>query len=397
MQYFFATGMFRSGTTLLARMLSAHPEVACASDPFAPVFKQFRNHVASDYLDCKLDPNSPLDDYYFDRDKLNIFNALQRASLDTDCSGVNWDAFLPLAVRMAKPFSPLIERYIGDLPANNFIDVFNNAFHIVRHAYGDENTQCVGFKEVWTNEFGVHMLRAFPDMKVVHMVRDPRSVVSSNLASATGAYPIIFLARQWRKLASVYIQQSIASESPERVFFLKYEDLIEKPEETARSLCEFLDIKFHEHIIQPEFFRDGMNQPWIQNSSYAQSKQAFNTNSLTKWQDTLSPERVAMVEGLCFAEMEWLGYSLLSDNPSYQLDSMVFESPEVPESDIAEWLVRYVDQSPVSVYRDLALESLRSRSFAQAVLPDKGTRERFGLWADVYTALYEKLHSAIDI
>ena len=46
MKTFFITGMFRSGTTLVSRMFHSHPEIACASDPFAPVFKMFRNQFS---------------------------------------------------------------------------------------------------------------------------------------------------------------------------------------------------------------------------------------------------------------------------------------------------------------------------------------------------------------
>ena len=41
----FISGMFRSGTTLVARMLASHSEVVCASDPFLPLYKHIRNKV----------------------------------------------------------------------------------------------------------------------------------------------------------------------------------------------------------------------------------------------------------------------------------------------------------------------------------------------------------------
>ena len=50
MNKYFISGMFRSGTTMIARMLHANPNIVCASDPFAPIFKSFRNNVCNEML-----------------------------------------------------------------------------------------------------------------------------------------------------------------------------------------------------------------------------------------------------------------------------------------------------------------------------------------------------------
>mgnify|MGYP001218363097 CR=1 FL=1 len=72
-----ATGMFRSGTTLLARMLDSHPSICLASDPFAPLFKCFRDEIAYNLIGESFDINSPLNDYYFDQVQQNLFQAIQ--------------------------------------------------------------------------------------------------------------------------------------------------------------------------------------------------------------------------------------------------------------------------------------------------------------------------------
>ena len=61
---FLVSGMFRSGTTMFARMLHANPNIVCASDPFAPLFKSYRNTIAQDMIQ-DFDIQSPLNDYYF--------------------------------------------------------------------------------------------------------------------------------------------------------------------------------------------------------------------------------------------------------------------------------------------------------------------------------------------
>ena len=67
MESFFITGMFRSGTTLISRMFQSLPEIACASDPYVPLFKEFRN-VSDKIENLKWflqDLELPHDDYYY--------------------------------------------------------------------------------------------------------------------------------------------------------------------------------------------------------------------------------------------------------------------------------------------------------------------------------------------
>lgn len=57
----FIKGMFRSGTTHLARIHHAHDVIACASDPFRPFFNCLRDAVAED-IGYTVDSFDPLGD-----------------------------------------------------------------------------------------------------------------------------------------------------------------------------------------------------------------------------------------------------------------------------------------------------------------------------------------------
>ncbi|MFW6289777.1 MAG: sulfotransferase [Mariniphaga sp.] len=71
MENFFITGMFRSGTTLLARMLNTHKDIACASDPFRPFFNCFRDYIAKE-IDVQVNPYDPLGSYFTDKKQYNL-------------------------------------------------------------------------------------------------------------------------------------------------------------------------------------------------------------------------------------------------------------------------------------------------------------------------------------
>ena len=72
----FISGMFRSGTTLFARMLHTHANIVCASDPFRPFFNCLRDAVARD-IGVSVTEFDSLGDYFADRTQLDIFDAVQ--------------------------------------------------------------------------------------------------------------------------------------------------------------------------------------------------------------------------------------------------------------------------------------------------------------------------------
>ena len=104
-KFVIATGMFRSGTTLLARMLNAHPNLAFASDPFFQIFRTFRNEVAKNVIDG-WDMDLPLDDYYFHPDKQKVMSAIQNADMDMSLKDINVDDLRNKVAEASRPYSP---------------------------------------------------------------------------------------------------------------------------------------------------------------------------------------------------------------------------------------------------------------------------------------------------
>ena len=76
----FITGVARSGTTLLAKMLNAHPAVRVASDPLFPFFHSLRNALiqrgAGPEVLAEFDPTMPIGDYYLRRHGPKIVDAV---------------------------------------------------------------------------------------------------------------------------------------------------------------------------------------------------------------------------------------------------------------------------------------------------------------------------------
>lgn len=357
--FIFVTGMFRSGTTLLSRMLNAHPQIAFASDPYARLFKAFRNRISvQEFGQDNVDYEAPLDDYYFYPKKQKLMRRILETSLNLPIGNLSLPELRHQIAKASRPYSPKIEPFLDDMQGETFADLLVSGLDIIKNVYGNAETHLVGLKEVWAGEFAGHILQQFPKAKVVHMIRDPRATCASkNVKSAK--YPWIFLVRQWRKLATFAWIDDQFSDYKDRVFLMNFESLINEPLKQAQKICEFLEIEFHENLVNPTTFVDGDEKPWHQNSSHFHGKQEFNSRSIDRWKDILSPAQIVFIENLCFAEMRAYGYERITLDDSHSPLSIIFDPPKVPLADLAEWIRPYSPPDTTILIQEMALEYLR--------------------------------------
>ena len=337
---FVVTGMFRSGTTLLAKTLSAHDKVQCVSDPFSPFFKQYRNEFLSN--DDSIALNSPLFDYVFDHSETKILHEMQKKSFDEVQVSSPVSELKNKIKAHCLPYAPKIIMELDRLDGHTYADLFSCFRTILKNTYGTAKQELIGFKEVWISELIPQILKTSSNVKVLIIVRDPRAVVSSNYSSKS-IYPILFLLRQWRKIAG----QALVAQSmfPDRVKILKYEELIIDSENTIKNLCEFLDITPDINMLDPQKFKDGNQNTWMQNSSHTFSKHRrskFNTTGIDLWRAKLSEQTISFIEALCFFEMQKYGYSLDGKLEMGNIISLVRYNQDLGM--LADWIKPYADK-----------------------------------------------------
>ncbi len=339
-------------------MLAAHPGIAMASDPYARLFKAFRNSVAGQIFDpADLDPEAPLDDYYFYPQKQDLMTRIQETPLDLPSDDVDLTALRAQIANASRPYSPRIAPFLGNLQGDTFANLLASGLEIVRRAYGSEETRLVGFKEVWAGEFAGHVLNRFHGARVIHVIRDPRAVCASK--NATNAkYQWIFLARQWRKLATfAWLNRDAYRE--DRVLLVQFEELVSNPLTESKRICEFLEIEFDEALTDPVGFVSGDGTPWFQNSSHFIGKQEFNASSVDKWHEVLTDMQVEFIEGICFAEMCMFGYQCVAADGVGMSSQLVFEPLEVAMDELAEWIRPHSFSNTEALMREIALEYVR--------------------------------------
>ncbi|MBM7557454.1 sulfotransferase family protein [Halanaerobacter jeridensis] len=330
--YIFVSGMVRSGTTLISRAIDAHSQLAVPTDPYFAFFREFRNEIYKDYIDC-FDDDKALNDHFFDSN-LEPKHKISNTALNHEIKNQDLQKIKEKIIDFAEPNSPLVIPYVRKIEASTYKELFSEMMKVVDKAYGDQDTNMLGFKQTWVEEFVTPLLNTFPKMKVVQIIRDPRAVMASRTKTTqlTHNYPLLFMIKHWRKSFAYALYNSY--HNSDNFKLVKYENLTSKPEETMKDICDFINIDYEEKMINPNFYRDGKGDSWTDNSAYS------TTNKITakfkdKWKEILPAAKLQYIEDLCHLEMMKLGYERQT---SLSLKESVFSKVKFEDKLDTDWI-----------------------------------------------------------
>ena len=248
----FIGGVSRSGTSLFSHLIDGHPRVMSFTDEvqflkIAPKIKCWRNDSEQYFLHVVGRP--------FDRERGQ--NLPFSESIDPS---VNWKLFGPWsAIRQSSDdVSKDKERLIGVIREGaNERDIFLELASIYAELVDRRTVDWDHVLEKTPgNEYHfVRLRQLFPKVKFVHFVRDPfdnlrsrivrSGVIASKKVNWLGA---VNMAYEWKRslIAGAY-NYSLA---PDHYRMVRYEDLVRKPEQVLRKLCDFLEIEFDPIVLK---------------------------------------------------------------------------------------------------------------------------------------------------
>ncbi len=321
----FSFGISRGGTTFFARILSVNRNVKVASDPFLPLFREFRNQIMKLYVDPKFDSNLPLDDYYYSSIKLQTLDLIQSVGMDLKVAPQAKPALkAALTDRMnlaAKEIAPFAQRMDG----HSFRDFFQSGLDLMAEVYGAAKTKWIGSNDNWVIEFLPHLAEAFPSARFIVVIRDPRASMASSLKlrpTDPHLVPLMYsFARHWRKHAAFAWKWKNTPALKNRIFFLRYEDLVSSPQHWAEALCSFLEVDFDPLMMEPSHFRPLEGKKWAAYSHFDISSNKIYTDAIAIWKTFLDPKTIEFIEFVCGPEMQLWGY-----------ENQVYQSGESPSS-----------------------------------------------------------------
>jgi tetratricopeptide (TPR) repeat protein len=166
------------------------------------------------------------------------------------------------------------------------VDSFD--FEGLRKRYLDSIAR-IGFREtVFTDKMPLNfrwigwILNAFPDAKIVHMVRSPMAVCWSNYQRYFRAEGLGFTFDQEDMGTYFTMYQDLMAfwhdRFPGQVFDFVYEDLTEDQEAQSRRLCTYLGLQWDDRVLA---FQDNMRA--VRTASSAQVREKIYKGSSEEW------------------------------------------------------------------------------------------------------------------
>jgi hypothetical protein len=154
----------------------------------------------------------------------------------------------------------------------------------------------------------------FPNGKIIHMIRDPRSIFVSELRrrrrelystpykqlSRVDFLFTLFIVLQitfvWSE--SIFRYYKYKKLYPNNYYPLKFEDLVNDPEKHIRQVCDFLGVGFQEQMLEQVVVSDG----------FKQGKAGFDRQAATRWKEHI-PRWINTWFSFCFRKyLKELGY-----------------------------------------------------------------------------------------
>lgn len=286
----FIFGHGKSGTTLLAALLSDHPELV--------VF--------------------PLETYFVGR----FVHKTQELSNEQK---------LEHAIRLLGVYHNHYSGLLADISLDTLVESFKRYLFITeRHdrdylaaivlAYGhlvgalNSGTQAWVEKTPEYEKYGKYIYSQWPQAMCIHIIRDPRDNYNSYRRTRNKHWPhkkqvtASWFARRWR-LSIHFAEENQKLFGKQKYKIVRYEDLVQNPRRQLPHIADFLGIADHSTLYIPTL----AGKSWAGNSSYGSHFTQISNDSIGRWQEHLEFVTAAWLEALLAQDMERYGYASSSD------------------------------------------------------------------------------------
>ena len=271
----FIIGASRSGTTMLRLILNAHPNIAIPDE-----LKYFNSLPHT--VDLRAWRTPAMSSESYDSWVKRYFHERQNV-----LKGVNVEDIIEnIRCRATK-----------DLRAPLSIAMAHYAARHGKKRWGEKTPHNIFYVDV------IHDM--FPAGKFIHLVRDPRAVVSSMNCSPYFAHDSAINALNWRHAIRSGVSYFNLIRTSKELLTIRYEDLVSHPETTTRTICEFVGEEFSSVML--EFHRTS-DEEMSGNIRTRSITKPINPTNRIKWMSNLSSHDIRVIESICSAEMQELGY-----------------------------------------------------------------------------------------
>lgn len=334
-QTLLVTGMQRSGTTLLDKLLDQHPAVSLLSQPFPLLLIEAKRTLFQTLGHAP--PRYALDPLFretrYAPDDLNRF--LKEFRIDRRWLENVFAEMRDFSGQYTRFPSPQLERALAIFQPGPLAETLIQLYRLLS---SKTEAVCYGGKETLGEEFLPYLLDQ--GIKAILILRDPRAVLASLNCSEghrfAGAFkPTLFNLRHWRKSVAF----ALHLDSHPGFCWFRYEDLVTEPWSTLDRLTDFLGIAPFARDTFKGGIRDRDGRLWEGNSSHGVQAE-ISAASLCRYHALLSGNVIAFVEACCYPELRTLNYPLTVQPSKIPAILRNFEDP------YAGWRAELADYRP---------------------------------------------------
>lgn len=184
----------------------------------------------------------------------------------------------------------------------------------------------------------------YPDAKFIHIVRDPRDVISSTMKlPMCRSRWVPAYTRSWNE---VQLNVENAMESmPEAIFTLRYEDLVSDPSDILQRICEFLSIEYEPEMLgkfSGEYEKNTLRG--VENWK-CDVRSGRIINHAERWRTRISAGEAWLIEVETRYFMKVYGYERLASTGIAKKLSAVWDSIRIAHAEAQRplrWLKRFM-------------------------------------------------------
>ena len=155
------------------------------------------------------------------------------------------------------------------------------------------------------------LLSLFPNMKVIHLVRDPRGMFNSQNDVGNGKDMRGIVSECHALTSNLILSKSIFTEGGESALTtVRYEDLAENPLQTAKRLFEFIGVEFSSYIQQ---YVKNITSAEANNDAFG-VRRKDSTATANRWRTMIDFKSVELIDSICSFSSNILGYLPFSSN-----------------------------------------------------------------------------------
>ena len=188
--------------------------------------------------------------------------------------------------------------------------ILNHCLPAAKRNCEDANTRVIKTIRLRMRQV-VELMEVFPKMKVIHLVRDPRGMINSQVNTK-----LVGLGPQLQMTVSRYCQfieddlkftRKLLQTDPGRIKLVKYEELASDPFHTVKELYKFAGLSLTDGVLNHVNKSTSSNLP--DGCPYC-TQRNNSTKTAYKWQDQIHGSILQLIDSKCANVYKQLGYKV---------------------------------------------------------------------------------------